>query len=140
VIPLIRGQAGSSEVELSDFPYKACPCGRLAEWAFDPGLEFSTQLFGDGGIATAKGRHGAPQCRGCGADLGLLEPVSLTASARLDGFVPISMTLRANGYRCDTCGLTQLPPGDLDIGRWGARSTDTGRALDAAIESVGLST
>ena len=141
VAPLIRGAAGTSEVEFTNFPYKACRCGRLVQWAFDPGLEFSEQLFADEGVPTAKGRKGDPICRACGAELGHPEPVTLTATAQLNGFAPISMTVRASGYRCASCGLAQAPPGEFEAGGMYSkvRPTDAGRALDAATESVGLS-
>ena len=36
VAPRITGRAGAAEVEFTNFPYRACTCGRLAKWAFDP--------------------------------------------------------------------------------------------------------
>ena len=141
VAPVVRGEAGTSEVEFTDFPYKRCACGRLTQWAFDPGTDFSAQLFEDDGAApTAKGSAGAPRCRSCGADLGELEPVTLTGTAQLDGFAPISMTLHLRGYRCAACGLAQAPPDEYAAYfRTHGRSSDTGRALDAAVTSLGLS-
>jgi hypothetical protein len=140
VEPLVRGQVGASEVEFTDFPYRSCACGHLARWAFDAGLDFSTQLFYDG-VATAKGRRGAAKCSRCDAGLGDPEPVELTATAHFDDFAPIGMRLRILGYRCPSCGLEQAPPGEFDAGgRYGSsRSTDSGKALDAAVKSIGLS-
>jgi hypothetical protein len=140
VEPRIHGQVGTSEVEFTNFPYRSCSCGHLVRWAFDAGLDFSEQLFYDG-VATAKGRRGAARCSGCGAALGDTEAVELAASAQFDDFAPIGMRLRLLGYRCPGCGLEQAPPGEFDAGgKYGsARSTDTGKALDAAVKSIGLS-
>jgi hypothetical protein len=136
--PRVEGQVGSSEVEFTNFAYKACACGRVVQWAFDPGLEFSTQLFYEGVPAGHGGRR-SPKCCGCGGSLANLEEVTLHASAKLDGLAPIEMQLRLLGYRCPACGLEQAPPDELNISSRGhIRSSDTGRALDAAIESVGL--
>jgi len=135
----LQGQAGTSEVEFTDFPYQACACGRLARWAFDPGLDFSEQLF-DGGVATAQGRRGASECCRCGAELGEKSTVVLTASAHLNGFAPIAMRAQLLGYRCPACGLEQAPPGEFDVGtRPSAHSTDSGKALEEAVRSIGLS-
>jgi hypothetical protein len=140
VEPRVHGQVGTSEVEFTNFPYRSCACGHLVRWAFDPGLDFSTQLFDDG-VATAKGRRGAPKCARCGAALGETETVELAATAHFDDFAPIGMRLRLLGYRCPACGLEQAPPGEFDAGGMpvSGRSTDTGRALDAAVKSIGLS-
>jgi hypothetical protein len=140
VEPLVHGQVGTSEVEFTDFPYRSCACGHLVRWAFDAGADFSTQLFYDG-VATAKGRRGAAKCSRCDANFGGTEPVELAATAHFDDFAPIGMRLRLLGYRCAACGLEQAPPGEFDAGgRYGSsRSTDTGRALDAAVKSIGLS-
>jgi hypothetical protein len=140
VAPRIEGQVGSSEVEFTSFSYQACSCGALARWAFDPGLEFSEQLFYDG-VPTADGRRGTPTCRSCRTPLDALEEINLSASAHLEGFQPIGMNARLLGYRCPSCGLSQAPPHEFDIGtRSTARLSDTGKALDAAINSIGLTT
>ena len=134
----VEGRVGSSEVEFTNFAYKACACGRVVQWAFDPGLEFSTQLFYEG-VPSGHGGRRAPKCCGCGGLLAGLEEVTLRSSAKLDGLPPIEMKLRLFGYRCPACGLEQAPPDEFDISnRRHLRSSDTGRALDAAIESVGL--
>jgi len=134
----VDGRVGASEVEFTNFPYRACTCGRVVRWAFDPGLEFSSQLF-DKGVPAARGGRRFPKCRECGGSLANLEAVSFQASAALDGFQPIGMRLRLQGYRCPSCGLEQAPPNELDISSRGhGRSSDTGRALDAAIGSIGL--
>src|SRR5438045_7111094 len=63
----VSGRNGDAEVELRNFPYRSCSCGRLKRWAFDPGLEFSEQLFfDDDGIPIAKGRGGHAKCARCG--------------------------------------------------------------------------
>lgn len=136
--PHIEGRVGKSEVEFSSFPYRACGCGRLVKWAFDPGLEFSTQLFDDG-VPSARGGRRFPKCFGCGASLANDEECTFHASANLDGLQPIGMTLRLPGYRCPSCGLEQAPPHEFDISSRGhSRTSDTGRALDAALRSIGL--
>jgi len=115
----------------------------MTQWAFDPGLDFSTQLFfDDGGIAVADGSHGAPRCRRCGAGLARPENVTLTATAAvLEGLVPIGARVRLVGYRCASCSLEQAPPGEFDARgfRSSRRSSDSGKALDAAVRSIGLS-
>jgi hypothetical protein len=136
--PRVTGCVGNSEVEFTNFAYKACACGRVAQWAFDPGLDFSTQLFYEG-VHAAHGGSRPPRCDGCGGSLASLEEVTLDASATLDGFEPIGMRLRLLGYRCPSCGLEQAPPHEFDIStRRHSRSSDTGRALDAAVGSIGL--
>jgi hypothetical protein len=130
---------GGSEVEFTDFPYRACACGRVVKWAFDPGGDFSTQLFYDDGVPAARGGRSAPKCRGCGTSLGIPEKVTLQSAATLDDLPPMTMKVRLMGYRCPACGLEQALPHEFDITtRGGRRSSDTGRALDAAIESIGL--
>lgn len=134
----ITGCVGSSEVEFTNFPYKACACGRVAQWAFDPGLDFSTQLFYEG-VHAAHGGSDSSKCYGCGSSLASLEEVTVEAFAKLDGFEPIGMKLRLLGYRCPSCGLEQVPPHEFDsFTRRRSRSSDTGRALDAAVGSIGL--
>jgi hypothetical protein len=129
---------GTSEVEFTNLPYRACRCGRVARWAFDPGLEFSTQLFRDGSPEARGGRR-FPKCCDCGGSLANLEDVTFHAAANLDGFSPIEMRLRLRGYRCPSCGREQAPPQEFDVSNRGrARSSDTGRALDAAVASIGL--
>jgi hypothetical protein len=105
-------------------------------WAFDPGSEFSDQLFYEGGIPIASGRRGDPSCRECKTSLAAQQEVTLHASANLDGFPPLEMTVRLLGYRCTTCGLEQAPPHEFDFR--GAPETDSGRALHGAVESIGL--
>src|SRR4051812_28749831 len=140
VAPPVEGHVGGRDVEFTNLPYRACACGRLAQWAFDPGLEFSEQLFyKDSGAPSAKGRIGAARCRRCDAPLGDPEMVTLEAIASLTGFEPITMRIRLRGYRCPACGTAQAPAGEFDASRWGSRSTDTGKALDAALRSLGLS-
>ena len=141
VAPRIHGRVGTSEVEFTSFPYRACTCGALARWAFDPGTDFSEQLFfGDSGVATARGPRAAPRCRRCRADLQELQDVILEASARVEDFAPIGLRIHLLGYRCPSCGLGQAPPHEFDAGTWQyrGRSSDTGKALDAAVGSVGL--
>jgi hypothetical protein len=134
----VEGRVGTSAVEFTNFPYRACSCGRVVRWAFDPGLEFSTQLFWDG-VPTARGGRRFPKCCDCGSSLSRLEDLTVQASANLDGFSPIEMRLQLRGYRCPSCGREQAPPQELDVSSRGrARSSDTGRALDAAIRSIGL--
>jgi hypothetical protein len=89
VAPRIHGQVGTSKVEFTGFPYRACACGHLARWAFDPGTDFSTQLFfGENGVQTARGSRAAPKCRRCGAALGGHRRVVLETSAQFDDFAP----------------------------------------------------
>jgi hypothetical protein len=134
----VEGRVGSSEVEFTNFAYKACACGRIVQWAFDPGLDFSTHLFYEG-VHAADGGSSSPKCYGCGGSLASLEEVTLHACATLDGFEPIGMKLRLLGYRCPSCGLEQAPPHEFDISSRGrSRSSDTGRAVDAAVASIGL--
>jgi hypothetical protein len=142
VAPSIQGRAGTSEVEFTNFPYLACRCGHVARWAFDPGTDFSEQLFfAEDAVPTAAGSDAVPKCRRCRADLTTQQEVTLEATARIDDFAPIGMRVRLLGYRCPSCGLDQAPPGDFDAGglRFHRRSSDTGRALDAAVGSIGLS-
>jgi hypothetical protein len=136
--PTAEARVGASAVEFTNFPYRACSCGRVVRWAFDPGLEFSTQLFHHG-VPAARGGSRFPKCRDCGSSLAHPEEVTLRASAELDGFDPIEMAIRLQGYRCPSCGLEQAAPDEFDISSRGrTRTSDTGRALDAAIRSVGL--
>jgi hypothetical protein len=82
------------------------------------------------------------KCKDCGQSPELkVEPLELTATAHFDDFAPIGMRLRLLDYRCPACGLEQAPPGEFDAGgRYGSgRSTDSGKALDAAVKSIGLS-
>ena len=140
-VATIRGSAGAAEVQFTDFPYRACSCGEVSKWAFDPGTEFAEQLFFADGVSTAKGSRSNPSCRRCGAALSVLEPVELVAVARLKGFAPIEMRVRLPGYRCPSCGLEQGPAHEFDRGdRSRGAVGDGGRALDAAVASVGLST
>jgi hypothetical protein len=112
--------------------------------AFDPDLEFSAQLFdsdSDSGVPTASGPRGAPRCRRCGGSLAQLEPVTLHVTASLRDFAPIGMTIRLPGYRCASCGLEQAPPDEFSAGgvyTSVARTSDGGKALDAAVRSLGL--
>jgi hypothetical protein len=46
----------------------------------------------------------------------------------LEGFEPIAVRAHLLGYRCPVCGLAQAPAHEFDIGRSGARSSDTGNA------------
>jgi len=66
--------------------------------------------------------------------------VALTASAALKGFSPIGMRCRLLGYRCPACVLEQAPSDEFDVGaRSSAHSTDSGKALEEAVRSIGLS-
>jgi hypothetical protein len=106
-----------------------------------PGLDFSAQLFdSDSGVPTASGRRGAPRCHRCGNALARLEPVALHATANLKGFAPIGMTVQLAGYRCPSCGLEQAPPDEFSAGGVyiRGRASDSGKALDAAVRSLGL--
>jgi hypothetical protein len=143
IAPRIHGQAGTTDVEFTNFPYSACECGRLARWAFDPGVDFSTQLFYDeNGLATADGDRDAPACRRCGSDLGRTEVVTLEATAHLAGFAPIGLRIQVNGYSCSSCGLSQAPANEFaaNFGIYSGfvQATDSGRALSAAVRSLGL--
>ena len=128
-------------VEFTNFPYKACTCGHVVRWAFDPGTDFSDQLFfGENAVRTARGSKGAPTCRRCGAPLDGQQQVTLMATAQFDNFAPIEMHMRLLGYHCPACGLDQAPPHEFDAGdiHTRSRSSPTGKALDAAVESIGL--
>lgn len=140
-VATIRGTAGSAEIEFRDFPYRACACGALSKWAFDPGTDFAEQLFfAEDGVATAKGSRSNPQCRRCAAPLSAPEPVELVAVAQLKDFGPIEMRAGLRGYRCASCGLEQAAPHEFDRGDRNSRPVEGGgRALDAAVASVGLS-
>lgn len=124
-------------MEFTNFPYRACSCGDLVRWAFDPGGEFSEQLFYVG-LPVANARRGKATCRACGADLGAPEPVVLSATANLDGLAPIGARVTLVGYRCAACGLEQAMPHAFDVSQSGARSSEVGEALDDAVSSLGL--
>ena len=138
IAPRVEARIGTNEVEFTNLPYRACACGRVVKWAFDPGLEFGKQLFYEG-VHTAGGSRRHPRCSQCRTSLLNIQEVTLPASAKLDGFQPIGMTVRMLGYRCPECGTEQAPPGAFDVTmKSGSRSSDAGRALDAAFESIGL--
>ena len=143
VAPHVHGQVGTSEVEFTNFPYLACMCGEVARWAFDPGTDFSDQLFfGANGLPTARSSLGTVKCQRCGAELNARQEVSLEASAQLAKFAPITMRVRLLGYHCPACGLDQAPPDEFTAGNLPFsthRSSDAGKALDAAVRSIGLS-
>jgi hypothetical protein len=111
----------------------------LAQWAFDPGTDLSTQLFYEPtGIRSAGGSKRAPECAQCKQVLGDPEQVTLDASVRLKGFEPIHFRTRLNGYICKNCGLAQAPPDSwVTVGRLG-KASGGGSALNEAVKSIGL--
>jgi hypothetical protein len=102
----ITGRRNEVEVELTNFPYKSCRCGRVAKWAFDPGTDLSTQLSEGIPFTSDVGR-----CAGCGSVHLGRQPVELAAEARLEGFEPIGFRTRLTGFVCAKCGLGHAPDG-----------------------------
>jgi hypothetical protein len=134
----VIGRKGDVEVELRDFPYRSCACGQLTRWAFDPGLEFSEQLFfTDDGVPTARGRGDHARCARCGEPLGAPQRVRVEAQAHLEGFAPIEFAATLPGYACQGCGLEQAPEGSFDTSLRRTLS-DGAAALEEATRSLGL--
>jgi len=116
---------------------RACDCGKVAKWAFDPGGDMSTQLFwSDSGIAFANNGEGSPRCARCGSALSGMQPVELSAEARISGDT-IGLRACLNGYVCPSCGLEQAPAGTFDMDNYGL-GAEGAKALKGAIRSVGL--
>jgi uncharacterized protein with PIN domain len=135
----LQGRAGATEVELTNFPYRSCPCGKLTRWAFDPGTDFTTQLlWGEGGIAVADGSTRRPRCASCRSELGALQPVELAAEVRMESFAPIGVRARLPGYVCLSCGLAQAPPDYFDVAGKGHAPFDGGKAMLDALRAIGL--
>ena len=134
----VSGRKGDVEVELRNFPYRSCACGKLTRWAFDPGLEFSEQLFlNDDGVPTARGGGDHAKCVRCGESLGVPRRVRVEAQAHLKGFAPIEFAVTLPGYTCPGCGLEQAPEGSFDTSQWLSLS-DGAAALEEATRSLGL--
>lgn len=135
---LVAGRAGNVEVEIRNMPYKACSCGRHAGWAFDPGADFSTQLFWDGKIATAKrSLRGRSQCARCNSRLDEPFRVECHAQVQLEGFAAIDFRTRAPGFRCASCGLEQVAGQTFELSKFGSVS-DGADALENAFRELGL--
>ena len=134
----VSGRKGDVEVELRNFPYRSCACGKLTRWAFDPGLEFSEQLFlNDDGVPTARGGGDHAKCVRCGESLGAPRQVRVEAQAHLKGSAPIEFAVTLPGYTCPGCGLEQAPEGSFDTSQWLSLS-DGAAALEEATRSLGL--
>ena len=134
----LAGKRGDTAVELTNVPYKACTCGRLVEWAFDPGADLSEQLFWKpSGIPFARGSGDNPTCARCGSPLGASHAVELAAEARIDGFEPIGFRAWLSGYTCPGCGLEQAPAATFVTDTWGV-GAEGAEALEDAVRSIGL--
>jgi hypothetical protein len=130
VAPPLSGHSGQIQAELTNFPYKACRCGKKVKWAFDPGVDFSTQLFYEG-VPTARDDDGG-RCAGCEGGLdGAATLVVLTLDVQLEGLQPVRARITAPGFRCPSCGLEQAAPGTLE-------SFGYAEALSNAIATTGL--
>jgi hypothetical protein len=138
VVEHLQGRAGETEVELTNFPYRSRPCGKLTRWAFDPGTDFTTQLLGKDGIALAEGRSRHPRCASCRSELGAPQPLELAAELRMEGFAPIGFRTRLPGYVCSSCGLAQGPPDYFDVAGKGHAPFDGGKAMLDALRAIGL--
>lgn len=138
VAEAIRSRSGDVEIELLNFPYEACECGRRVRWAFDPGTELSEQLF-HREIPFAKSEGGTSLCVRCGSSLGETIPVDLTAEAVIEGFALITLNTRVAGFVCSECGQKQATPNSFDTGCRGPLSAGAAALVEAA-STLGLRT
>lgn len=130
----IEGEYRGTRISVADFPYMVCPSCESKAFVH---VEFPATMLDpiDDALPFAEGgeRRGQYICFNCRQPFvdPRPYPVTVALTSVPEGFAPLPVTIRADGFQCNICGTAQL------AGKAGPIMSDIADALIVAFRSVG---